>query len=80
VGVFVLTPVNKPVPFEAVPADGCSYLGCRNLSEAQCECCSDSYHFCSDHGTMGGNRQVEDVGDVAYPSQCWRCGGFNADA
>ena len=36
--------------------------------------------FCSDHGTLGGDVQVEDVGTVARPSLCWQCGGFNADA
>lgn len=33
----------------------------------------------ADHGTIGGDRQVQDVGAVAYPSACWMCGGFDAD-
>lgn len=44
------------------------------------ECDQCLRHFCSDHGTPGGDRQVQDVGAVAYPSLCWLCGGFDADA
>lgn len=56
----------------------CSFDDCPIPANYQCENC-DSY-YCSDHGTPGGDRQVQDVGAVAYPGRCWKCGGFNADA
>jgi hypothetical protein len=55
----------------------CEYAGCCEDAEYRCETCETE--FCPDHGTKGGDRQVEDVGAVAYPSACWKCGGFNAD-
>jgi hypothetical protein len=63
------------IPFDSVR--GCEYPGCDQLSVGYCDL--DDNYFCSDHGTVGGDRQVQDVGAVAYPSQCWNCGGFNAD-
>ncbi len=56
----------------------CSKPECEEISSHVCELCDNA--FCSDHGSVGGDRQVEDVGWVAYPSACWKCGGFNADA
>ena len=56
----------------------CQFEGCERLAEYQCDLCNAP--FCSDHGTPGGDR---DGGEgrltEAYPSVCWRCGGFNAD-
>jgi hypothetical protein len=65
---FVMKAVEEPV---------CQYPGCDNCGTVCCDHC-DRY-FCPDHGTRGGDRQVQDVGPVAYPSACWDCGGFNAD-
>lgn len=56
----------------------CQFLGCAEMERSQCDHCDTS--FCEDHGTIGGDRQVQEVGAVAYPSECWKCGGFNADA
>ncbi len=55
----------------------CGVLLCGNPAN-QCECC-DNY-FCSDHGTVAGDREGRE-GEVAqaYPSVCWKCGGFNVD-
>ena len=57
----------------------CDYPGCGEDAVAECECCKGSTHFCEDHGSRGGDRQVQDVGAVAYPGACWKCGGFNVD-
>jgi hypothetical protein len=57
----------------------CAFPGCFNIADSICECCNDEHLFCGDHGTLGGDRQVQDVGAVAVPSACWKCGGFNAD-
>lgn len=37
----------------------------------ECESCGKS--FCWEHGQKGGDRQVQDVGAVAYPSLCDDC-------
>ena len=52
---------------------------CGETAPYQCDNCDQ--WFCSDHGTVGGDREGRE-GEVAqaYPSQCWQCGGFNADA
>ncbi len=55
----------------------CKYPECENA--AMGVCCHCDAPFCSDHGTRGGDRQMENVGAVAVPSQCWLHGGFNAD-
>ena len=57
----------------------CSYDGCPEDSGLSC-CDQCNKLFCSDHGTRGGDRQVQDVGAVAYPALCFRHGGFNADS
>lgn len=44
---------------------------CREPSVTQCEAC-DKF-FCGDCGQVGGDRQVQDVGSVAYPSVCNEC-------
>lgn len=54
----------------------CSYGLCEREPAGICEC---GLPFCSDHGSVGGDRDTEG-GPVAVPSQCWKCGGFNADA
>jgi hypothetical protein len=55
----------------------CAYYTCSSFAVASCDHCDRG--FCSDHGSIGGDRQVEDVGAVAYPSECAKCGGFNVD-
>ena len=57
----------------------CFYPGCDRESETECDLCSPANRFCSDHGTKGGDHQIQEVGAVAYPSRCADCGGFNAD-
>jgi hypothetical protein len=57
--------------------EACTHPGCFEPAPYQCDHCNGD--FCPDHGTKGGDRRVEDVGAVAYPSACWECGGFNAD-
>ena len=45
---------------------------CPEPSISQCDNC-DAY-FCDDHeGQRGGDRQVQDVGAVAYPALCEKC-------
>jgi hypothetical protein len=56
----------------------CTYPDCLNPHATECECCGKE-NFCDDHGTHGHDKQVQDVGSVAVPAQCWKCGGFNAD-
>ncbi len=56
----------------------CEHVKCEESATHSCELCNR--YFCTDHGTVGGDRQIQDVGAVAYPSACWMCGGFNADA
>lgn len=51
---------------------------CGEPATSHCEHCDTP--FCNEHGTAGGDQLVQEVGAVAFPSQCWRCGGFNADA
>lgn len=60
----------------------CNYLYpgtgfCEGEAKGHCDSCNAT--FCSDHGSVGGDRETEG-GLVAVPSQCWVCGGFNADA
>ncbi len=57
----------------------CFYPGCDEPAVSECETCLQSNRFCSDHGSRGGDAQVQEVGAVAYPSRCADCGGFNAD-
>ena len=56
----------------------CDHAGCIEEAHSCCDNCDT--RFCEDHGTKGGDRQVQDVGAVAYPAVCWKCGGYNADA
>jgi hypothetical protein len=56
----------------------CDYPDCSEVAKHSCDSCEN--WFCVDHGTKGGDRQVQDVGAVAYPACCWNCGGYNADA
>lgn len=57
----------------------CLKVGCERDAEYSCDSCDAP--FCSDHGSKGGDRDGYDtVGAYAVPSQCWRCGGFDADA
>ncbi len=59
----------------------CEYEDCTEVAQYQCECCHGSTWFCSDHGSVGGDREGDENSlTVAVPSACWKCGGFNADA
>ena len=55
----------------------CSHPLCNEPERYYCDGCNKP--FCEDHGSRGGDQQVQDVGAVAYPSMCWACGGYNAD-
>ncbi len=55
----------------------CSNWLCPHAAECECDNCGNA--FCGDHGTPGGDVQVQDVGAVARPSRCWECGGFDVD-
>ena len=56
----------------------CEQHHCLRLAEYQCDHCNK--HFCSDHGTKGGDREGDETSlTVAVPSMCWRCGGFDVD-
>jgi len=59
----------------------CSYPGCAEMALYGCDLCYPGNPFCPDHGTPGGDREG-DEGRLteAVPSQCFQCGGFNADA
>ena len=50
---------------------GCKGEDCDELGRYQCDGC-DTW-FCEDHGQKGGDRQVQDVGAVAYPALCDKC-------
>ena len=62
---------------ERNPKAMCERPDCDAEAAHCCDLCDK--RFCSDHGSKGGDRQIQDVGAVAYPSQCWACGGFDAD-
>lgn len=49
----------------------CEASGCNEPAIAQCDSCD--HFFCEEHGQRGGDRQVQDVGMVAYPSLCIVC-------
>lgn len=56
----------------------CRYMTCLGDAISICEHCDTP--FCSDHGSVGGDRDGDDTHPPhAVPSQCWKCGGFNAD-
>lgn len=60
------------------PKDICQREGCTKCTGVVlCDQCDTP--FCPDHGTPGGDMQVQDVGAVARPSICWKCGGFDVD-
>jgi hypothetical protein len=65
------------ISFYDTPMIDCDYFECLCPAIQRCEECEAA--FCSDHGTGGGDRQVQDVGAVAVPGRCWKHGGFNAD-
>lgn len=52
----------------------CAHPGCEEDHEHVCEVCDTRY--CWEHGQAGGDRQVQDVGAVAYPALCWKCRGW----
>jgi hypothetical protein len=54
----------------------CLYPGCDEPAVADCDCCPDHPYFCEEHGVPSRDRETE-YGPVAYPSQCWRCGGYD---
>jgi hypothetical protein len=49
----------------------CDAADCWDEAAAQCENCES--WFCGEHGSKGGDRQVQDVGPVAYPACCDGC-------
>ena len=49
----------------------CEHPSCGEPAESCCDQC-DRW-FCAEHGQKGGDRQVQDVGAVAYPALCWAC-------
>jgi hypothetical protein len=49
----------------------CYVADCGETDVLECENCGKK--FCRDHGQAGGDRQVQDVGAVAYPSLCDSC-------
>lgn len=49
----------------------CFSADCNEVAHYQCE--NRDAWFCIDHGQVGGDRQVQDVGAVAYPSICDSC-------
>lgn len=58
----------------------CKYPECTSIAVSVCDNGIDQTPFCSDHGSPGGDIQIQDVGAVAIASLCWKCGGFNYDA
>jgi hypothetical protein len=44
---------------------------CTEKAVACCDICD--HWFCGEHGSPGGDRQVQGVGAVAYPSVCCVC-------
>ena len=54
----------------------CSYPLCPIYCYGHCDNCGHAY--CLDHGSRGGDVRVQEVGAVAIPGLCWKCGGFNA--
>jgi hypothetical protein len=56
----------------------CSKPDCDEPRVSHCDCCDKP--FCEDHGTVGGDRYVQDCGLFAYPSVCWACGGYDVDS
>lgn len=44
---------------------------CLVPAKTQCDLCGE--FFCEEHGRVGGDRQVQEVGAVAYPSVCTEC-------
>lgn len=54
----------------------CDYPTCPSPAQYQCDNCAAN--FCEDHGSKGGDQSYGE-GIMAYPSVCWKCGGFNVD-
>lgn len=58
--------------------DVCGYPDCLAPARYQCDHCNTP--FCDAHGTHGGDREGDESRLAeAVPSQCWACGGLNAD-
>ena len=55
-------------------AEWCSAPECEDPAQYTCEVCGA--RFCAEHGQSGGDRQVQDVGAVAYPALCDKCRGI----
>lgn len=59
----------------------CAHRDCGRQAESHCDTCIDDTPFCSDHGSVGGDREGDETSlCVAVPARCWKCGGFNVDA
>ena len=52
----------------------CQRPFCTEQAIDQCECCRAELWFCAGHGTVGGDRDGDDM-CCAAPSACWECGG-----
>jgi hypothetical protein len=61
------------------PKQKCMHPLCEREYDACCECCREETRFCDDHGSLGGDRETAGYAAVPYPSDCWKCGGFNVD-
>ncbi len=48
---------------------------CHELDEETLQCEDCERQFCWEHGQHGCDRQVQDVGAVAYPALCDKCRG-----
>jgi hypothetical protein len=61
---------SAPIPDESGFSSG-AMRTCSEDAVGTCDHCDKP--FCEEHGTPGGDRQVQDVGAVAYPSTCDEC-------
>lgn len=50
--------------------DECKFPGCREPTQGWCDGCDTP--FCDEHGSLGGDRRIQDVLQ-AVPSVCWKC-------
>jgi hypothetical protein len=65
-------------PIYSHPKQKCAHPKCEREYDTRCECCREETRFCDEHGSLGGDRETG-YGLMAYPSACWKCGGYNVD-
>lgn len=46
---------------------------CHEIDEQTSRCEDCERLFCREHGQRGGDRQITDVGRIAYPALCDAC-------